>query len=329
MKDLISIIVPAYNVERYLSRCVDSILEQQYKWLEIIIVNDGSTDHTGEIIDEYVKKYPEKIRGIHTQNGGVTNARLKGIRLAKGEWIGFVDGDDELDEDMYRRLLENAHTYQADISHCGYRTIVNEGERVHYFYNSGKLMVQDRKQGLYELLSGKMVEPGLGNKLYKRKLFKELLGTDILDKSIRINEDLLMNYILFGKATKSVFEDFCGYQYMSRSNTATRAEYKVYRTSDPIKVRKWILDHAEPEEKDIAWRKYLVCCYNGYIEWYQRKIEPEKRKNLRCILLENKDKWCVMSRTEYWKATLILYVPTVYCLIYRLYEKYFQRKNYE
>ena len=139
---MISVIVPAYNIEDYLSKCLDSILIQSYKNMEIVIIDDGSTDGTAQIADSYQVKYPDKVVCLHLQNGGVLRARMRGIEEASGEWIGFVDGDDEIEIDMYERLINNAYIYGADISHCGYQTIVNNGERIHYFYNTGRIVTR-------------------------------------------------------------------------------------------------------------------------------------------------------------------------------------------
>ena len=149
---MISVIVPAYNVEKTIKRTLDSILKQTYSELEVVVIDDGSTDHTGKIIDWYQKKYPKKIRVFHVPNEGVTAARMRGVRAAKGTWIGFVDGDDEIDPDMYEKLLKNALKYHADISHCGYQMQFSDG-RIHYFYNTGILVKQEKTEGVKELLS--------------------------------------------------------------------------------------------------------------------------------------------------------------------------------
>ena len=99
MKNMISVIVPAYNVESTIIRTLDSILAQTYLSIEVIVVDDGSTDKTGKIIDAYSSQH-EQVVVIHTQNQGVTVARLTGVARASGEWIGFVDGDDEIESDM-------------------------------------------------------------------------------------------------------------------------------------------------------------------------------------------------------------------------------------
>ena len=114
-KDLISIIIPAYNVKNLIGHTVNSVLHQTYTNLEIIVVDDGSTDGSGEILDR-IASIDSGVKVIHKPNGGVTSARMKGIEAATGDWIGFVDGDDEVEPDMYKRLLDNAITYNADIS---------------------------------------------------------------------------------------------------------------------------------------------------------------------------------------------------------------------
>ena len=114
MEELISVIVPAYNIAPWLFRCLDSLLAQTYENLEIVVVDDGSADNTREILEGYAAQN-EKIHAIYQENRGVTAARLAGAAAATGDWIGFVDGDDTVEADMFRHLLENAHAYGADI----------------------------------------------------------------------------------------------------------------------------------------------------------------------------------------------------------------------
>lgn len=255
MKDLISIIVPAYNIENELAACLDSILAQSHREIEIVVVNDGSSDKTGEIADMYAKK-DSRVKVIHKENGGVTSARLCGIANAVGEWIGFVDGDDMIDPDMYDRLLENAKKYDADISHCGYRMCF-PGGRADYYYNTGCLEKQDRDAALRELISGRRIEPGLWNKLFHKSLFDHLLNDDIMPTDIKINEDLLMNYYLFKSARETVYEDFCPYQYILRKGSASTASVNPHKLGDPIKVMRIILADVDRSVYPTALSRYL------------------------------------------------------------------------
>ena len=116
---LVSVIIPAYNIEDYIGRCLDSVLSQTYKNLEILVVDDGSSDCTGEILDDYEKK-DQRIRVIHKENGGVSSARNIGIEAATGDYIGFVDGDDLMEPEMYKTLVNLLKEENADIAHCGH-----------------------------------------------------------------------------------------------------------------------------------------------------------------------------------------------------------------
>lgn len=246
-KPLISIIIPAYNIEAYLARTLDSVLAQTYENIEVIVVNDGSKDGTAAVMDRYAAM-DSRIRAIHKENGGVTSARLRGVAEARGQWIGFVDGDDLIEPQMYERLLENALKYGADISHCGYQMVFPS--RTDYYHNTGKLLQQEHTAALLDLLDGSLVEPGIWNKLYSRALFRDF--ADHMDFSIKINEDLLMNYWLFKFSRKSVFEDFCPYHYLVRTGSAANSRLNAHLLRDPIRVTKAILDDADEGLRPIV-----------------------------------------------------------------------------
>ncbi len=270
MSYLISIIIPAYNIEPYIGRCLDSIIEQTYKNLEIIVVNDGSTDGTKEVIDQYAIK-DSRIIPVHKVNGGVSTARLAGIEIATGNYIGFVDGDDYIEPQMYEHLLENAIKYNADISHCGYQMVFPD--RVNYFYNTGKFLVQDKATGLNDLISGEFVEPTLCNKLYKKSLINEILNKEYLTADIKINEDLLINYWLFKAAGKSVYEDVCPYHYIARRGSASKSEINEHKLWDPLRVTRIIMDDADNSVENVVYQKLIRILVNGAT--MDKKINPE------------------------------------------------------
>jgi len=242
MDTLISIIIPAYNIENYLAATLDSVLAQTYTNLEVIVVDDGSSDGTTDIADDYAVK-DCRIKVIHKSNGGVTSARLRGIAESHGEWIGFVDGDDFVEPEMYEQLLNNAIRYDADISHCGYQMVFPNG-RIDYYHNSGKLTQQDRICGLINLLSGE-IEPGLWNKLYHKSLIFNFVKNSSIPADIKINEDVLMNYYLFKEASASVYEDICPYHYVLRKGSAATSKLNKHKLWDPIRVTKIILEDAD------------------------------------------------------------------------------------
>lgn len=323
---LISIVVPIYNIEMYLPRCLDSILAQKYHNIEIMAVDDGSSDRSGEILDEYAKLYPS-IRAVHKKNGGVTSARLRGVAEASGEWIGFVDGDDEIEPDMYERLLHNALKYNAEISHCGYQMVFDDG-RVNYFHNTSCLVKQDKMTGLKELLDGSRVEPGLWNKLFRKNLLQNVLHSGKMPQDIKINEDLLMNYFLFSQAKLSVFEDVCKYHYIVRKNSASRAKLNEHRIFDPIKVKRIILNQAESEILQFARKAYISTCINVYNELVLEKGYTDEKKVVRKYICDNKEWHNLLSRKQRLLANLVCIIPMLYPFLYGIYARFFQQKRY-
>lgn len=260
-EEKISVIVPVYNIEPYIQRCVESLKNQTHKNMELIFVNDGSNDGSKEKLDS-LSKTDSRIKVIHKQNEGVTKARFDGIKVATGDWIGFVDGDDYVEENMYETLLGLAHKNEADIAHCGYETVFPNC--VEYHSGTEKIVIQDNYEGLKDLLEGKFIEPGLWNKLYKRSLFDDMLNNDLMDMSIKNTEDLLMNYYLFKESKKSVFYDICPYHYMMRPNSATTSKgLNANKIFDPISVNRIISDETKnhPKLHEIAYKKYI----NGII----------------------------------------------------------------
>ncbi len=327
MDDLISVIVPAYNIEEHVGRCLESICRQTYKRLEIIVINDGSTDATGSVIEKYAN-LDSRIVSIHKENGGVTSARLEGIKRATGEFIGFVDGDDEIEANMYERLFYNARKYNAHISHCGYQMHFADG-RVHYFHNTGLLAKQDKTTALRELLSGSMIEPGLWNKLFHKTLFHSLLQGAVIDTSIKINEDLLMNYYLFSTAETSVFEDWCPYHYIVREGSASRAKLNVSKIYDPIKVKNIIMSVAENAIQEDAKRAYINTCINTYHMLLFAMAEYRKDiQKIRKLLKQEKESFALLGKKRALMAWMITYVPVLYKPIYKIYSKYFQENVY-
>ncbi|WP_407721442.1 glycosyltransferase family 2 protein [Ruminococcus sp. JE7B6] len=320
----ISVIVPVYNIEKYIVKTVESIRDQTYRNLEIILVDDGSSDSSGRILDE-ISAQDSRIKVIHQKNGGVTSARIAGIKIATGEWIGFVDGDDFIEPDMYQRLLENALKYSAQISHCGYQMVFPS--RVDYYYNTGRLVQQDKLTGLYDLLDGSFIEPGLCNKLFHKTLFHSLLHEGLIDLSIKNNEDLLMNYYLFKAASASVFEDICPYHYILRKGSAATSKVNEHKLYDPIKVQKLILDDVR-NNKDLAnviYGRMAGTYINGaamtnpgketYIDEYIKMCRQELKKIKEPFLAGNRSK---ISKIRY---HLCSFSPTLYRVFYKVYAK--------
>lgn len=322
MNDKISIIIPAYNIENEITRCVESILGQTYHNIEIILVNDGSTDGTLNVLQELSQRDP-RIRVINKSNEGVTRARLDGVKAATGDWIGFVDGDDYVEPMMFETLLENAYQYDADISHCGYQMVFPS--RVDYYYNTGRVVQQDHITGLKDLLIGAFIEPGLCNKLFKRDLFKKIIESNAMNLEIRNNEDLLMNFYLFREAKKSVFIDRCFYHYIVRPCSAATGTMNEHKLSDPIKVRRIIYGavSTEPELSKIMEEKIAETLIflstmpisedPDLIKRHRAAARKELREMLPGLLGEKHSKRTKILAT--WAALW----PWSYCAVHKIY----------
>ena len=310
--EMISVIVPVYNIAEYLPKSIGSLLSQTYQNIEIITVDDGSTDNSLDVLHQ-LEKNDERIRVIHQDNGGVTKARLTGVAAAQGEWIGFMDGDDYVEPDMYERLLKNAHQYNADISHCGYQMVFPS--RVDYYYNKGHLISQDQETGLKDLLDGSFVEPGLCNKLFRKSLLHSLLYEDVMDFSIKNTEDLLMNFYLFREARASVYEDFCPYHYIVRNGSATQSkETNINRLVDPVKVLEIIKNDCKNQVLVRIINKRIVYRLINCIE--QKETYKYARRQLKAMFSEISS---TCDKKTYWMAKWAYYSPSIYKFIHMIY----------
>lgn len=192
---LVSIIVAVWNVEPYLRRCLDSLLAQTYSSLEIILVDDGSTDKSGDICDEYAAK-DKRIKVIHKINGGASSARNQAIDIASGKWIWFVDADDYVENNALEVLIQMAETQTCDMVMAGY-TIVDELERKKRLHMSDNTKLLSYQEGLLEMFAPKdyPYQGYVWNKLFRASIIKE--NKLRFEEDIHFNEDRLfvVNYL--------------------------------------------------------------------------------------------------------------------------------------
>ncbi len=250
MKSLISIIVPVYNVEKQLILCIDSLINQTYKNIEIILIDDGSTDKSKNICDEYGKK-DKRIKIIHKRNGGLSDARNKGIDIAKGEYILFVDSDDYVSNDIVELLYNNMIENECEISTCSFIPFY-EGTKPDTSANNNKeISVFNTSQALEALLYQKNCTTSAWAKLYKTSLFKDIrypLG--------KIHEDLPITYILFSKSKKIVISQEKKYYYLLRKNSITGSDFNEKKIE--------VLDFAAEETRYICnnYPEIIKAAYN-------------------------------------------------------------------
>lgn len=219
---LISIIVPVYNVEQYLSRCVNSILSQYYKHIELILVDDGSIDNSGAVCDEYAAK-DSRVKVIHKENGGQSSARNVGLDIARGEYIGFVDSDDWIVPDMYSFLYKLITENDADIANI--KCIKAYSDRVNIGDVDDSYQIYENEACLENLLRegtvGVLATYGVYRGLYKKELFN-----GIRFQKGRINEDIVYSYQLYDRAKKVVVSNKVAYFYFQSKNSTTRKKLR-------------------------------------------------------------------------------------------------------
>lgn len=218
---MISVIVPIYNVEPYLRRCVDSLLGQTYADFEVILVDDGSPDNCGAICDMYEAR-DDRVRVIHKPNGGLSDARNAGLEIARGEYIAFVDSDDWVTPDYLERMLEAMQQTGADICECGIlRTC---GEENIPSEASGTSVVYDTEKAMKELICDGTFHQYVWNKLYRRKV----IGDNLFPKG-KTNEDEFWTYRVFGNASQVVKIPDVLYFYLQRPGSIMGENYSLKR----------------------------------------------------------------------------------------------------
>lgn len=321
----ISVIVPCYNIESYLPRCIESILAQTYKKLEIILISDGSTDGTDEVIREYAKK-DSRIIPVFKQNSGVSDTRNRGLDIATGDYIGFVDGDDYIEPEMYETLLKNAIENNADISHCGYQMVFPS--RVDYYYNTGKKVIQDNKKGIRDIIVGDYVEPGIWNKLYRLNTLKELR----MPPDIKINEDVIFNFYAFVNSQKSVYEDLPFYHYILRKGSAATCKINQNKLFDPVRVRKEIFEYSlknlDNEIQSVAYSSYLNSIINLYRVVSNSKLKEYKEESfiLKKQIKEIKGNFLLSKRVKT-ERFFFFHCTGLLMFTYKIYDKFLSKNT--
>lgn len=310
----ISVIIPVYNCEQYLPACLDSVLNQTYQDLEMILVDDGSKDASGRICDEYEEK-DKRIRVIHQENHGVSHARNVGMTLVTGEAVSFIDSDDTLEPEMYALLAGLMQEHEADIAHCGYKHIV--GEEIRLVHDTKRVIPQNAQEALDCFVSGRLFGGGLWNKLFRAQLIE---GTAFRE-DLKINEDVLFNFDAFRKAKKTVFADHALYNYIAHFGTSA-----VFRTpdekkiSDSCEVARYMYEKLKGTElNDIAAERYIRAL-SGYYKFCAKYRHTECRDIAR-LMRETARNTVRLGRNMRITVLLIHYCPWLYRIINAIYTK--------
>lgn len=212
---LVSVIVPVYKAEKYLDRCVESIVSQTYKNLEIILVDDGSPDNCPQLCDSWAEK-DSRITVIHKENGGAASARTAGINKADGAYVGFVDADDWIEKDMYAYLITLADAYNAQVACAAFRDVDIKDTAVSFEDNNPELLkIYDFKEIIKYMNADCLWS--MCNKIYARVLFEYVPA---LSERLSFSEDAMYNYFLYKNTNKLIVSNKIKYNYFRHEESA-------------------------------------------------------------------------------------------------------------
>lgn len=284
----ISVIVPIYNADRYLERCLSSIIGQTYKNLEIICVDDGSTDNSLAICNKY-SLLDNRIKVIHKNNGGVTSARKAGMKIASGEWVGFVDSDDWLELYAYERMIKKGEKKDVTLI-CGNFRRNYENHSIDYIskFNEGKYeLSEDNSYFISNFIFNKEIfefgiYPSLWNKLFRKRNVEIILNE--LDEDIIFQEDGAIVYSYILKYKKIYMINDIIYNYNRYNSNSCMHCFNNEKYNSIIKAHSFIMQHETNENKEyidkqLQWLKlYYTLLY------LPEKMENKKNKKILCYL---------------------------------------------
>ena len=270
-KNMVSIIVPVYNVEKYIKKCIDSIINQTYQNLEIILVDDGSPDKCGEICEEYSKK-DNRIKVIHKENGGLSDARNAGLEKATGEYIAFIDSDDYIDKNYISTLYNMCITNKAEIAQCSFKR-VTDNQIANEKDVENKIVNMSGIEAIKNIFKENYIEYTVAwNKLYKKSLFD-----NIKYPKGKLHEDEATTYKLFYEAKIVSVTNEKLYYYYIRQNSITNTKFSLRRLDYIEELEEQLKFFNDRNEEDI------------YLEVYYRYARSLLLFYFKCKTIENSE----------------------------------------
>ena len=330
MSEKVSIVVPIYNSEKYLKKCIDSIINQTYANIEIILINDGSTDNSAYICEYYSKK-DSRVQVIHTNNMEVSNARNTGIKHANGQFIQFVDSDDYIDANMTETLLKKMNSQDVDITICGLKRRYKNKLLLLKFHKSGSFTTEQFVIENLAVISDLIIGSPC-NKLYKTNIIKK--NNIIFDTSIDYAEDLIFNYRYLKKTFKVAVLPDCLYNYNTNSESlATRFREDCFDNFNYVcrQTRKFLEEYSISKENTNIINNKFANIYIALINHLYRSDSTlskiETRKIIEKEFYFDKEKADMIDKAKFDK----LYFNIIWFLVKRKYyfllEFFYQLKN--
>lgn len=307
--NLVSVIVPIYKVEEYLDRCIQSIIKQSWKHLELILVDDGSPDHCPAICDKWKEK-DKRIKVLHKMNGGLSDARNAGLKIASGDYITFIDSDDWVDLNYLKQLLDTMENNNCDIVECEVFRTSDETE-IPPEKNQASVMVLPTELALEKLIEDNCFHQYVWNKLYKRSVVD-----GILFKKGKINEDEFWTYQIFGNAKMIGKINVPLYFYFQRDSSIMGSGYSLKRL-DALEAkmnRQLYIEKNYPRLTDTAKvNLYTSCIYQGQMTllYLKGKERLEAKKRIYDIAKKSMPKITAYSDMPF--STQVWIIATKFC----------------
>ena len=308
---LISIIVPVYNVDKYLRKCLDSIVCQTYSNLEIILVDDGSSDKSGAICDEYSIK-DNRIRVIHQDNLGAAAAKNSGLKSATGDLIAFVDADDWIDKSMYQMMYERLVEDKSEIVSCGVNWISEAGTTIREESFSDRCL--SGEESLEQLLRRQAIKEQVWDKLYKKEVLSDIYF--VKEKKI---DDVFWTYRVLGNSNRVSIISSALYYYVQRNSSVMGLGYKTYwiHALEAKKIRCEYIKERFFGLLGLAYYEYLSSCMYHLqmaLITHQNKDEIQKVLSYAEYKKEEKTKINASRKNKIW-ISLFLCCPVLTCRI--------------
>ncbi len=320
MNPQISVIIPLYNAERYIDKCIQSIQKQSYAEYEILLIDDGSVDNSSKICDLYSNKF-ENIRAIHTENKGPAAARKTGVENASGEYVMFLDADDWIDSDMLSFCYQKALAEAADFICVGHKEVSTQ-EQIKGISSQeyDEISMTETKEMMFHLHGTRFLDSGPWAKLIRRSLFQDI---DFCEQ-VTIGEDYFMVLQLLEKSKKTVLCKEALYNRCIRETSISRSGYSIRHKSAFEQYMKWrlyLLDRYPSLSKEIIGyhTEYemavitAMCRNKNYDKQVIKELSADLRKNL-FVLLKCKQTPISMRGS----AVLIAYCVPLFILIFRV-----------
>lgn len=312
-EDLISIIVPVYNVEEFLNQCIKSVLGQSYKKLEIILVDDGSTDQSGKICDRY-QMTDARIKVIHKENGGLSDARNTGLRLAKGKYYSFIDSDDYISSEMIQTMFDSLKRNQCDIAVCNMMRFGDTVDSVKFYYPAEREQVLAGRERFQTLN-----QPSVCNKLFCSELFN-----NIKFPKGKYYEDTYVYHELLYQAKKIVLTGKDSYWYRARPDSIVGRKQYTNQYFDFIEAIYYRARFLESKNVQPYW---IEACLSLYAAYANAEKNIEKSEDTRINFKQSRKKfiWAYnkiikremnIGMKQKIRLILLRYFPAIHSKIY-------------